>query len=249
MTEFTMTLAGVCIGASTCFESTQTFCRDYLSDGEPQFRVSVGRDDIEYEIKRSAQENILEGMPVQQYSPAYLETLALYRKIVDRMLEYDTMLFHGSVISVDGEGYLFTAKSGTGKSTHTALWRRYFGERAVMVNDDKPLLRITEQGVRVCGTPWDGKHHLSSNITVPLKAITILRRGTENRIRPVTLQEALPMLLQQSHRPSNPAEMPRFLSLLERMSKNIGLFCLECNMEPEAAIVAYNGINGKDVTL
>lgn len=249
MTEFTIELAGVRIGVAVYFESTRDFCREYLSDGEPQFRVAMTEEDIKYELKRSAQENIREGLPVIRYSPTYLEPLALYRKIVDRLLDYNTVLFHGSVISVDGVGYLFTAKSGTGKSTHTALWRQQFGDRAVMVNDDKPLLRLTDEGVQVCGTPWDGKHHLSSNIAVPLKAITILRRGVENRIRPITLQEALPMLLQQSHRPSNPAEMAKFLKLLEKISKNIGLFCLECNMEPEAALVAYNGINGKDVTL
>lgn len=249
MIDFTIELAGVRIGISAFFESTKTFCQDYLSDGEPQFRVVMEPEDITNEVERSARENIREGLPVQRYSSTYLETLAVYRKIVDRLLEYDTFLFHGSVVSVDGVGYLFTAKSGTGKSTHTALWRRHFGDRAVMVNDDKPLLRVTPEGVTVCGTPWDGKHRLSSNITVPLRAITILRRGAENRIWPVSLQEALPMLLQQSHRPSDPVRMPRFLNLLEKMSKTTGLFCLECNMEPEAAVTAYNGINGKDVTL
>ena len=78
---------------------------------------------------------------------------------------------------MDGQAVLFTAKSGTGKSTHTKLWRDLFGERAVMVNDDKPLLRILKDGVLVCGTPWDGKHRLSTNCALPLKAICILERG------------------------------------------------------------------------
>ena len=111
-----------------------------------------------------------------------METLAVYRKIADQMLSYDTLLFHGSVVAVDETGYLFTAKSGTGKSPHARLWREYLGERAVMVNDDKPLLQITKNGVIAYGTPWDGKHHLSSNIAVPLKAICILTRASENHI-------------------------------------------------------------------
>lgn len=249
MTEFTMTLAGVRIAASTFFETTRSFCQEYLSEGEPDFWVTLEEDDLKLELQRSARERVREGLQPIRYSPVYMEELALYRKIVDKMLDYQTFLFHGSVISVDGEGYLFTAKSGTGKSTHTGLWRNLFGDRAVMVNDDKPLLRVTEEGVLVCGTPWDGKHHLSNNIMVPLKAVTILQRGTENRIRRITLQEALPMLLQQSHRPSDPAQMPRFLKLLEKLSEKTGLFCLECNMEPEAAEVAYRGITGKDVRL
>ena len=106
----------------------------------------------------------------------YLETLAVYRKIAEKMIDYDTILFHGSVIAVDGIGYLFTAKSGTGKSTHTRLWRELFGERAVMVNDDKPLIKVSENGIIVYGTPWDGKHRLSTNTFVPLKGICFMSK-------------------------------------------------------------------------
>lgn len=244
MTEFTIELAGVPIRVAANFDSTREFCRAYWAEKQPLFAVSVEREDVYAEAERSARENRKEGLPVQHYSPQYLETLALYRKIVERLVDYDIFLFHGSVVAVDGQGYLFTAKSGTGKSTHTRLWRQCFGGRAVMVNDDKPLLRVTEDGVLVCGTPWDGKHRLSTNMTVPLKGVCILRRGAENTIRPAGLQEALPMLLQQSHRPEKPEKLAKFLALIEKMAKNTGLFCLECNMEPEAAMVAYNGMKG-----
>ena len=247
MTDFTIKLAGVPIGVTAYFETTRDFCRDYLTEEPARFSVRMVKDDLVRESQRSARENVREGLPVQKYPPQYLETLAVYRKIVEALLDHDILLFHGSVIAVDGEGYLFTAKSGTGKSTHTRLWRQRFGDRAVMVNDDKPLLRLTESGVLVCGTPWDGKHRLSTNITVPLKAICILRRGVENQIRPISVQEALPMLLQQSHRPADPGEMGKFLGLVDKMSKNIGLYCLECNMEPEAALVAYNGMKGTEL--
>ena len=244
MTTFTIKLAGVTIGVTALFDSTRTFCRDYLTEEAPEFEVQVTSDDIRNEADRSARENIREGLPVQRYPAEYLETLAVYRKIVERLVGYDTFLFHGSVIAVDGEGYLFTAKSGTGKSTHTRLWRQHFGSRAVMVNDDKPLLRVADGGVWVCGTPWDGKHHLSTNVTVPLKAVCILERGAENQIRPVTAQEALPMLLQQSQRPAEPGNMAKFLGLISDLTKKVGLFRLACNMDPEAALVAYNGMKG-----
>ena len=104
----------------------------------------------------------------------YLETLAVCRKIAERMPEHNTFLFYGSCIAVDGAGYVFTAKSGTGKSTHTRLWRELLDNRATMVNDDKPLIRIADDDAIIYGTPWDGKHPLSHNIAVPLKAICIL---------------------------------------------------------------------------
>lgn len=159
------------------------------------------------------------------------------------MIEFNTILFHGSAVAVDGAGYLFTAKSGTGKSTHTRLWREHFGERAVMVNDDNPFLQITENGVFIYGTPWNGKHHLSSNISVPLKAICILNRGVENKICPITKSEAYPMLLQQTHRPMNTEKMQSVFTLLDKMCKHLKLYRLECNMNPDAVTTAYNGMN------
>ena len=158
-----------------------------------------------------------EGIPIRHFSDAYLETLAVYRKIADYLLSCDTLLFHGSVIAVDGEGYLFTAKSGTGKSTHTRLWREYFGERAVMVNDDKPLLHITDSGVTAYGTPWDGKHRLSSNIAVPLKGICILTRDIKNHIEQADPHAAYPMIVQQTNRPLTADGMKQTLSLIDRM--------------------------------
>lgn len=244
MTEFTIALAGRRISVSALFEGTRQFCQEYLAEGEADFSVTVTPADIAFERQKSEREDLVEGIPVRQFPDWYLETLAVYRKIAEKMLDYDTLLFHGSAISVDGEGYLFTAKSGTGKSTHSRLWRQTFGDRAVMVNDDKPLLRVVEDQVLVCGTPWDGKHRISTNICVPLKGICILSRAQENHIEPVEMPRALPMLLQQSYRPNDPAGLAKLLSLLDKVSKRTGLYSLGCNMEPEAAIVAYNGMKG-----
>lgn len=244
MTDFTIALAGRKIAISAIYETTRRYCQAYLTDGDADFSVTVTPEDIDFERQKSAREDEVEGIPVRNFTEQYLETLAVYRKIAERMLDYDTMLFHGSAISVDGEGFLFTAKSGTGKSTHTRLWREAFGDRAVMVNDDKPLLRVTEDQVLVCGTPWDGKHRISTNTCIPLKGICILNRAEDNHIAPVTMADALPLLLQQSYRPSNSVGMMKLLALLEKVSKRTGLYSLGCNMEPEAAQVAYNGMKG-----
>ena len=115
-----------------------------------------------------------------------------------------------------------------------------------MINDDKPLLRVEEDKVYICGTPWNGKHRLGNNIMVPLKGLCILTRGEENRIEPVTFKEVLPMLVQQSHRPKTPGAIPAVLELLKKITDRTGLYRLACNMDPEAALVAYNGMNRKE---
>lgn len=171
--SFRIALAGQVIGVSALYEQTHTFCKNYLTDAPASFEVAVTPADIAFEREKNDREAAVEGHAPGNFSDEYLETLALYRKIVERLLEWDTLLFHGSCISVDSKAYLFTAKSGTGKSTHTQLWKKWFGERAVFINDDKPLLKISAQGVTVYGTPWDGKHHRSTNTSCPLKAVCI----------------------------------------------------------------------------
>lgn len=230
------------IGIRHRFKEIRKLCAGYEASGISDLEISVSPKDIEYERLRAAREAEFEGSRPVIYPDSYLETLSVYRKIAEGLLEYDILLVHASVIAVDGEAYMFTAKSGTGKSTHTRLWREYFKERAVMINDDKPLIRITDEGVTVYGTPWDGKHHLSSNTSAPLKAVCILKRDEENRIKRITKADALPMLCQQSYRPLSTSGTARALSLTDRLLDRVPVFRLECNMEPRAAAVAYEGI-------
>ena len=159
------------------------------------------------------------------------------------LVQEDVLLMHGAVVAVDGQAYLFTAKSGTGKTTHTRLWLKQFGARAVIVNGDKPLIHITREGATVYGTPWDGKEHLSHNIACPLKAVCILTRSKTNHIVRISPKEALRMLCQQSYRPAQPAALRKTLALIDLLSSSVPLYRLGCNMEPEAALVAYHGMN------
>lgn len=242
--RFTIKMADCLIEITASYPATMQLCRHYLAEGtrEADIRIAVTEEDILAEQVRSARNMERMQEPVRHFSKPYLETLAVYRKIAEELLIYDTLLFHGSVVAVDGVGYLFTAKSGVGKSTHTGLWRDVMGERAVMVNDDKPLLRIAEDSVTAYGTPWDGKHHLSNNIAVPLKAVCILRRNESNRIERIDGIKAYPMLIQQCYHSDNIAHMDHILMLLDRLVEKITFYELYCNQEREAALIAYKGM-------
>ena len=237
--------AGRTVEIRSLFAAVQEFCREYRVDGPADFPVTITREDIEQERMKSAREDQAEGRAVRAFTDEYLETLAVYRQIAEKMPDYDTLLFHGSCVAADGAGYLFTAKSGTGKSTHTRLWRELLGERAVMVNDDKPLIRVGESEVTVFGTPWDGKHRLSCNIAVPLKGLCLLTRSEENWILPVTRAEAYPMLLQQVYRPADPAALRKTLTLLDLLASAVPLYRLGCNRELQAAELAYTMMAGE----
>lgn len=217
-------------------------CRHYACEEAPEYFVDTYIEDIHAEGSKAREEDALEGLPEGDYPEILLETTAVYRKLTKLLVKDRIFLFHGSVIAVDGEAYLFTAKSGTGKSTHTRLWREMFGERAVMVNDDKPLLELTEEGVTVYGTPWNGKHKLGNNISAPLKAVCVLERGETNSIVRIDPVRAYPMLLQQSNRAIEAEDMIVTLELIEQMLNKVPTYLLKCNMNPEAAKVAYEGM-------
>ena len=75
------------------------------------------------------------------------------------LIHHSGFFLHASAVSLDNRAYLFSADSGTGKSTHTGLWLEYFGKgRAFLINDDKPALRKGDSGYLACGTPFSGKH-------------------------------------------------------------------------------------------
>ena len=219
-------------------------CADYRDDGKCDFSVETTRQDIDFEREKIDRDAMQEGQGIVQYSDAFIESIMVYRKIAEVMPAYDTFLFHGSAIAVDGLAYLFTAKSGTGKSTHTYLWREMLGTRAIMVNDDKPLIRITGDKATIYGTPWQGKENIGNNISVPLKAVCLLERAERNHIRAITKGEAYAMLLQQAYRPMNGEAMRKTLRLLDGLCERVQLYKLGCNMDIEVAEIAYNAMKG-----
>lgn len=234
-------IAGKVVEVTSIYAEVHEYCADYQTDEPADYSVITTQADIDFEREKSAHEDEIEGIPIRQFTDSYLEELAVYRKIAEIMLDFDTVLFHGSVVAVDDVGYLFTAKSGTGKSTHTRLWREYFGERAVMVNDDKPLLHIADT-VTAYGTPYNGKHRLGTNTSVPLKAICILTRSADNHIEPITREQAYTMLLQQVYRPADMLKITKTLELVDRLADSVKLYRLGCNMDISAAQVAYEGM-------
>lgn len=230
----TIELAGHAIGLHCRYEYLPRLCTEYRTDASPEWEITADEDDL-------ARENP-QGKP---YAAGYLESLALYRKICERLIREDVLLFHGSALALDGKGYLFTAPSGTGKSTHAALWRRVFGERVRMINDDKPLLRVAQKEVTVYGTPWAGKANLQTNTSVPVAGIVLLYQASENTIRPMTGREAYPRLLSQTHRVQNPQGLVRTLDLVQRLAK-LPIYELGCTPTPEAALLAYRTLTQKE---
>lgn len=233
MREAVYTFAELTVQVSHRYGYLTEMCQDYISTRTPDVTIEVTEADILREQERSE-----EGCT----NAPYLESLAFYRKLCEWAVSRRVLLFHCSAVAVDGVAYLFAAPSGTGKSTHTALWRRVFGERAVMINDDKPLLLLGQDCVRVFGTPWDGKHRLSTNTSAPVGGICFLARGEQNTIERVSPNEALPRLLGQTFRPESAEGTAGMLQLAIELTARVPMWSLHCNISEQAVHTAYEAM-------
>ena len=239
MEAFTMEIAGLAVGVEPMFQSTIEYCRSYLTHREPELTVTVKPEDLTFEQEMLDVEAREEGLKRRKFTDPFLERTAIQRQVADALLYRDTLLLHGSTVAVDGRAYLFTAPCGTGKSTHTRLWRQVFGDRAVMVNDDKPFLQLTDTQVLAYGSPWSGKHGLATNICVPLQGICLLSRGTENRIEPAEPETLLEFLCHQTHIPQDGALAKKARSLVEALTRKVPLWSMSCTKDPQAAILSH----------
>lgn len=155
-------------------------------------------------------------------------------------------VLHGSAISYQGEGIIFSAPSGTGKSTHTSLWKQCFGEDVVFVNDDKPALRFKDGKTQMYGTPWSGKTDLNTNICVPLKAIVFVERATENSIEALPFTDALFHIRNELVQPYHDEKIgEKLVDVMIQLAQTVPVYLLKCNMDPQAAWVAKSGIFDK----
>ena len=243
MPEFNMKIAGHTGRITALFESTPLYFGAYLTEEAPEFFVSVNRENLAFEQRDLLEEALREGFRPRTFTDPFLERAAIGRQFAEFLLGHGTLWLHGSALALDGCGYLFTARSGTGKSTHTRLWRECFGDRAVVVNDDKPFVTLTGSGALLHGSPWSGKHGLDTNITVPLRGICLLERGQDNRIEPANPETVLPLLCKQAYEPLTPEKAAVSHALLQTLSQRVPLWRMACNKDPEAAETACRGMH------
>lgn len=184
---------------------------------------------------RYYRKHLWQGLSVEDY--AYLESGAHF---AFHLLRFDGLVLHASAVELGGRGYLFSAPSGTGKSTHTRLWCREYPDAKVF-NDDKPALRRLDGKWYAYGTPWSGKDHQNINLKTPLAGICFLKQGAENSIRRLTPPEAVTKLIHQSmHFFVKESETDLMLKQVERLVREIPIFEMSATMEPEAAHLSFD---------
>ncbi len=232
MNSITVKLAEIPIEIKCSSRYTEDLCRLYLSDDAPLFFVSTTKEKVQAEMDCAQEQTAFE----------YAESLCLYREIAEKMPLYNRVIFHCAAIEYDGKAYIFTAPSGTGKSTHISLWREYFNDKVKIINGDKPIISLTDSGFFVCGTPYAGKEKWHNNISVPLAAICIISQGKKNSISKLNGGQFI-KLFQQTYRPQNKDSMQKTISIVKKLCE-VPCYALSCDISKQALKTSYKALTG-----
>lgn len=231
-------IADMNIAVSPRYDYTERILADYAVDeDERELEIVVTDEMIEYE------KNLGEQIHGTEQDPGMCESVAILRVICDHIIGRGGFFLHCSCLKYREKAIIFTAPSGTGKSTHAALWMRHFGDEVTMINDDKPLVREKDGIFTIYGTPWRGKHGRGANLSAPIGAIFFLKQAPENSAEPVDSFTALSLLMQQTVIPRGRESTSALLDMLGRLIEQTPMFKLGCNISDEAVITALNALN------
>lgn len=181
--------------------------------------------------------------------PWIVQVLASLIRIVyaQAVLKRQAISMHASVVVKDDEAFLFMGKSGTGKSTHSRLWQRYV-PGCKLLNDDNPIVVMTDEGPWVFGSPWSGKTPCYENRQYPVKGIVRLQQAKENRFMLCKDIDAFTLILpgcsviQKEHRLVND-----LCNTLVRLVEHIRVGRMECRPDEEAVRICYQGLTRKNL--
>ena len=235
--HFTISIAGIVIRINTMYTRTYWMCKNYISELNPDFEISIAEIDL-------IEEQILTLGTCERRMGGYLEPAAVHRKIAERLTDYNAVLMHGAAISVNNKGYIFSGESGVGKTTHIKKWLNC-NPNTFVVNGDKPIIRYLHDSFFVCGTPWSGKEHIDTNTMVELDSIAFMKRNADNIIDRISFSHAFPRLLDQTFIHNDESNANRTLELLIKMKDKVRFFdFLSNNMREDSYQVAYKGLIG-----
>lgn len=222
--------------ADTIKGQISEYVDDCVSD-KVDINLTVSNKDIENESS----------LADDNYSRVQLGFNAYFRKLAEWLPLNNAFVLHSCTIDVNGTGVAFAAHSGTGKTTHMNLWQQLLGDKMTIVNGDKPIVRFFDEEPKTpyaYGNPWMGKERLGCNMRTPLKHICFITRSETNSTVPITKAEALPRILNQVYMPKDPAALAATLTLINRLLDSVSLWEIRCNMDIEAAKIAYSALFG-----
>ena len=217
-------------------------CKDYLCEFDsPDLRIAVPMDELEAGASELPPiEKFYKGAATTRFY-GIIESLLVYEKIAEEMISYNTILMHGAAVAYNGAAYIFIAPSGVGKTTRIKIWLDTYPD-SIVINGDKPLIRVDESKAVAYGTPWCGKEGWNTNTKAPIDSIFLLERvndGEESSIEDISIEQAFPILLQQTYRPKDVKKMIKTIQILKALDGKVKIYRFRSKPSREAICLAY----------
>lgn len=232
--EFDVRIAEQDFKISYFYPGIRELYRDYeCAEAEMPMPIQVTTEEIEECHKK-----------IPELSIEYAESSCIYQAIAEKLPEHRRLLVHGASITWRGRGLLFTAPSGTGKTTHISLWRKYLGDQVDIINGDKPILAV-EDDITIYGTPWGGKENWQKNRKADLCGICFLSQGRENQICPLCPADAVEYMIRQTYLPGTAQAAAYTLDLADQLLQKVPLWELSCDMSEDAVRCSFEAMTGK----
>ena len=232
MVNFKIKIAKKVLEINAFNEFTKRYCGKFLSKEEPDHVITMTEEDLKNESSNSVDGKVYVNEEIS----------ALYRRIANLFVDDGIVVFHGSSFMVNNCGFIITARSGVGKSTHAKLLSDLIGDDFKYINDDKPLLSVNNEIV-VYSSPWNGKEKRGNNISAPLKAIMFLSRSEEPSFRKIiNKQEIYVKLLSQTYLPKEKSLREKALNIVDTLLKNVNFYEINVNKDIESAKMTYERI-------
>lgn len=228
-------IAGLRVKIENKYDFTTKFCKEYLS--EDQF------SEVDVVARVTEEEFAAERAISDEFSDGYIENICLYRSLCKQIPTRSRMLLHCAVLQFNGKGYAFLGRSGTGKSTHTRLWKQYLGTPQ-MINGDKPILQYTQDGFIAHGTPWKGKEGWGMRASAPLCGLCFLEQAKTNAIRKLSPAEAASRLFTQILLPENEEDVVSTLDMADKLVTLVPCYLLQCDISKEAVKASFEMMTG-----
>ena len=229
-----ISIAGICVALDTDTPYILAQCKRFLTDQQPVL------------VARTTDAEIRQEQIIGDCTRAQAEFVCLHRSLVEQLISFDRLMLHSAAIQVNGKAYLFSAKSGTGKTTHIRLWKKCFGSQVQIINGDKPILWRKNGAWLACGTPWCGKEGWTSTACIPVAGLCFLVRSEENEIHPASKDEIVERVFHQIYRPSDPESLLQTMNLLDDFLASTPCWVMGCNISPDAAKIASEAMLGQN---
>ncbi len=225
-------IAGVNFKINLEYNNALPYLAPYLVEGEPEFEISAPKEEIESILDRFG-----------NGSRSYAEFLVIASQISKTLLlKKNGLLFHSSAIAYKDSAILFSAPSGTGKSTHAKYWKETFDKDVAYINDDKPFIRLENGEFYVYGSPWSGKHGLANNVKVKLKVLCFIERGKETSVEEVDQSQIVPLFMEQVLRFNDEILIDNLFALLNEFFEKVKIVKIKCANDKSSAKIVFDEI-------